>query len=231
MAFDDPPLHALEPSGPLAPPNNRTSAEAPAGSGHEGDNTMRPTNPSTAVTTDNTHVRRPILGYWPAALGLVAATFQIITGVATDAVAITVAAAASCYLAAAALGRPWIAWAWIPVASIVVITSEIVGLSWWVGLAVFAIVLVVVGVMRRAHLRPLTAQGLAMLGFGGLAVIAVLLSPRLGLALAGVALVSHAGWDYIYWRRNTVVPRSLAEFCFVLDIPFGIAAIVLAVTG
>lgn len=69
-----------------------------------------------------------------------------------------------------------------------------------------------------------------MLGFGGLAVVALLVSPRLGLALAGVALASNAVWDYLYWRRNEVVPRSLAEFCILLDIPFGVAAIVLAFT-
>ncbi|MFT4471447.1 hypothetical protein ACMX2H_16205 [Arthrobacter sulfonylureivorans] len=157
--------------------------------------------------------------------------FQIATGVATGAVAITVAAAASCYLAASALGRPWIGWAAIPVASIVVIVSEIAGISWWVGLAGFAAMLVVVGVLRRAQIRSLTAQGLAMLGFGGVAVVAVLVSPRLGLVLAGLALASHAAWDYVHWRRNAVVPRSLAEFCFVLDVPFGVAAIVLAIVG
>lgn len=56
-----------------------------------------------------------------------------------------------------------------------------------------------------------------MVGFGGLAVVAVVISPLLGLALAGVALAGHAAWDYVHWRRNEVVPRSLAEFCFVLE--------------
>lgn len=193
---------------------------------------MMSTNRSATAAADGTaRGRRPALAYWPAALGLAAAMFQIATGVATGAVAITVAAAASCYLAAAALGRPWIGWAAIPVASIVVIVSEIAGIPWWVGLAGFAAILVVVGVLRRAQVRSLSAQGLAMLGFGGVAVVAVLVSPRLGLALAGLALASHAAWDYVHWRRNTVVPRSLAEFCFVLDIPFGVAAIVLAIVG
>lgn len=180
---------------------------------------------------DIAHARRPVLGYWPAALGLAAATFQIVTGVATDAVAITVAVAASCYLAAAALGRPWIAWAGGQAGSLAVTLSEIAGIAWWLGLAAFAVVLVVAGVLRRAQARPLTAQVLAMVGFGGLAVVAVMVAPRLGLALAGAALASHAAWDYVHWRRNEIVPRSLAEFCCVLDIPFGAAAIVLAITG
>jgi hypothetical protein len=185
---------------------------------------------STTVTAEVGPVRRPVLGYWPYALGFAAATFQIVTGVATDAVAITVAVAASCYLAAAALGRPWIAWVGILAGSVVVTVSEIAGIAWWVGLAVFAAAVAVAGLLRGANARTLTAEVLAMIGFGGLAVVAVLFSPRLGLALAGIALASHAAWDFVHWRRNTVVPRSLAEFCFVLDIPFGAAAIVLAIT-
>ena len=176
-------------------------------------------------------LRRPVLGHWPSALGLAAATFQIVTGVATDSVAITVAVAASCYLGAASFGLPWIAWANILAGSVVVTVSELAGIPWWWGLLVFAAALVLVGLLRRTPAKPLAAQGLAMLGFGGVAVAAVLISPRLGLALAGVALVSHAAWDYVHWRRNAVVPRSLAEFCLVLDIPFGAAAIVLAVIG
>ena len=179
----------------------------------------------------NAGLRRPALGHWPSALGLAAATFQIVTGVATDSVAITLAVAASCYLAAAALGLPWIAWANVLLGSVVVTVSELAGLRWWWGLLVFVAVLVVVGLLCRTPVGPMTAQGLAMLGFGVVAVAAVLISPRLGLALAGVSLVSHAAWDYVHWRRNAVVPRSLAEFCMVLDIPFGAAAIVLAVIG
>lgn len=163
-------------------------------------------------------------------LGLAAATLQIVTGVNAKAVAITVAVAASCYLAAAALGLPWIAWANILAGSVVVTLSEIAGIPWWVSLGVFAAILVVVGLVHQAPGGILTAQSLAMLGFGGVAVASVLVARRLGLALAGVALASHAVWDYRHWRRNDVVPRSLAEFCFVLDIPFGVAAIVLAIT-
>lgn len=171
------------------------------------------------------------MGHWPAALGLAAAAFQIVTGVAADAVAITLAVAASCYLAAAALGLPWVAWAGVLAGSVVVTVSEVAGIPWWLGLAAFAAALVLVGLLRRTPARPLTAQGMAMLGFGGVAVAAVLISPRLGLALAGVALASHAAWDYVHWRRNVVVPRSLAEFCMVLDVLFGAAAIALATSG
>ncbi|MFE6646632.1 hypothetical protein ACFVJS_08735 [Nocardioides sp. NPDC057772] len=188
-------------------------------------------NSTTTAHAAPASLKRPLWGHWPAALGLAAATFQIVTGAATDAVALTVTVAASCYLAAAAFGLRWIAWANILVGSIVAILSELAGAPWWLGLAVFAVVLVVVGLLRRAPVRWLSAEGFAMVGFGGLAVVAVLISPRTGLALAGVALASHAAWDYLHWRRDAVVPRSMAEFCIVLDVLFGAAAITLAIIG
>ena len=91
--------------------------------------------------------------------------------------------------------------------------------------------MVVIGLLRRAPMPAITAQALAMVGFGGLAVLALFISPNLGLALAGIALTSHAAWDYVHWRRNAVVPRSMSEFCILLDVPFGVAAIVLAFAG
>jgi hypothetical protein len=122
------------------------------------------------------------------------------------------------------------AWATILLGSVVVTLSEIADIAWWAGLGVFAVILVVVGLVRRSPRAALTAQSVAMLVFGGVAVAGALASPRLGLAVAGVALASHAAWDYRHWRRTEVVPRSLAEFCLFLDIPFGVAAIVLALT-
>lgn len=47
--------------------------------------------------------------------------------------------------------------------------------------------------------------------------------------LAGVVLAGHAVWDLIHYRRDQVVPRSLAEFCMLLDLPLGVGAIVIAV--
>lgn len=176
-------------------------------------------------------VRRPARDHWPSLVGLTVAASQIATGVDAEGVAITVAAAASCYLAAAALGRRWMAWAGIIVSSAAVTTSELAGIPWWVGLAGYAVVLVGIGLARPAPCRILSDQILAMLGFGGLAVVALVIEPRLGLALAGLALAGHALWDYRHWRRDDVVPRSLAELCILLDVPLGGAAVVLAITG
>ena len=134
-----------------------------------------------------------------------------------------------CYLGAAALARPWIAWAGIIGGSLVVFASELVGLVWWTGIGVAALALLVAGLLGRASRPALTAQTVALLGYGGLAVAALYFAPRLGLALAGVALASHAVWDLIHYRRNQVVPRSLAEFCMLLDVPLGVGALTLAI--
>ncbi|MFC8907015.1 hypothetical protein [Micromonospora sp. NPDC057140] len=61
-----------------------------------------------------------------------------------------------------------------------------------------------------------------------LAVTAVLVAPRVGLVLAGLALAAHGIWDVVHYRRNEVVPRSLAEFCVLLDVPLGVGFLVLA---
>ena len=52
-----------------------------------------------------------------------------------------------------------------------------------------------------------------------------------GAVLASLALMAHAIWDVIHYRRNAVVPRSLAEACMFFDVPLGVAIIVLALAG
>jgi len=187
--------------------------------------TSRRSHPAT-----ETEARHNLRRHWPGLLGLGVAASQIIAGTSLEGTAITVAAAASCYLAAAVLGRPWIAWAGIIVSSAVVILTETAGLPWWAGLAGYCALLAGAGLARPAGRRAVSEQGLAMLAFGGLAVIALFISPRLGLALAGLTLASHALWDLRHWRRNDVVPRSMAEFCFLLDVPTGAAALFFAVS-
>jgi hypothetical protein len=172
---------------------------------------------------------RTLLHRWPTALGLAAAVLQLVVGVDRESVAIVICVAALCYLGAAALNRPWIAWAGVVGGTLVVFASGWVGLTWWAGLGIVAVLLVVVGLLGRAPRPPLTAQTSALLGYGGVAVAALFFAPRLGLVLAGVALAAHAVWDVIHFRRNWVVPRSLAEFCVVLDVPLGVGAVILAI--
>ena len=174
---------------------------------------------------------QPVLHRWPSALGLLGAASILATGADRETLAIAVCVAALCYLGAAALGRPWVAWAGIVGASVVVVASELVALVWWAGIGIAALTLVVAGRLGRASRPALTAQTAALLVFGALAVTALFLAPRLGLVLAGVVLASHAGWDAVHYRRDQVVPRSLAEFCMLLDVPLGVGFVVLAVLG
>lgn len=176
-------------------------------------------------------LRRPVWRHWPALLGLAAATSQVVLGVDAEGVAITVAVAGSCYLAAAASGRRWMAWAGIVLGTAAAVVAETAGLPWWTGLAGYGVVLVAVGLMLRGRVVTLAEQGLAMVGFGGVAVVALAVSPRLGLGLAGLVLAAHALWDWRHWRRDDVVPRSMAEFCFLLDVPLGLTALAVAVAG
>ncbi|HWG99484.1 MAG TPA: hypothetical protein VNV66_09205, partial [Pilimelia sp.] len=73
------------------------------------------------------------LNRWPSALGLVAAVLLLVSGANRELVVIVVAVAALCYLGAAALSRPWVAWAGILGGGLVVFVSELVGAPWWAG--------------------------------------------------------------------------------------------------
>ncbi len=168
---------------------------------------------------------------WPAALGLVVAAILLATGAEVQTVALIVAVAGVCYLSAAALDRPWVAWAAIPAASLVIVASKLAGVPWWAGLGLTALALIVAGGVLRVPRAPLTAQTAALLAFAGFALAGLFIAPRVGLAVAGLALASHALWDVIHYRRRIIVPRSLSEACMFLDTPLGIGAVILAITG
>ncbi|MFD0819121.1 hypothetical protein ACFQ0D_12590, partial [Micromonospora zhanjiangensis] len=103
---------------------------------------------------------------WPAAVGLAAAVLQLASGVSRETVAVTLCAALLCYLAAAASNRPWVGWASIAGAVVVVVVGELVGLVWWAAIGLAALVLVVVGLFGPASRPALTRQAAALLGYG-----------------------------------------------------------------
>jgi len=188
------------------------------------------TSAGARVATEPDAVRT-VLSRWPALLGLGAAVLLLATGVADRAtLAIGVSAAALCYLAAAALGRPWVAWASIVGASLVVVASEVAGLPWWAGIGITALVLLGIGTVRGV-VRPTLPQAAALLGYGTLAVTALAIDPEVGLVVAGLTLAGHAVWDVVHHRRNTVVPRSMAEACLFFDVVLGLGCLALAVLG
>jgi hypothetical protein len=186
---------------------------------------------SSISTAQDAPRSQGILHRWPSALGLAIAALQLASGLDTETVATVIGVAVLCYLGAAAFDRRWVAWAGAVAVSGVVIASQAIGLAWWAVSGLVALALVVAGLLLGVPRPPLAAQTAALLGYGGVAVAALFLAPRLGLALAGVALVGHGVWDVLHYRRNQVVHRSLAEFCVLLDVPLGVGAVVLAIAG
>lgn len=120
------------------------------------------------------------------------------------------------------MGRPWVAWAGIVGGSLVVVASELVGLVWWAGVGIAAVALVIAGLLGRAARGALTAQTAALLGFGGLTVVALFLAPRAGLCWPVSAGEPRRVGPWSTSGAIMVVPRSLAEFCMLLDVPLGV---------
>ncbi|HEX6446191.1 MAG TPA: hypothetical protein VF053_13940 [Streptosporangiales bacterium] len=177
---------------------------------------------TTATTSENsTSHGRQVLRRWPSAAGLVAAAAVLVLVRDRETAAISVCVAALCYLGAAALDRRWVAWAGIAGGSLIVPIALLLGLPWWLLVGIVAAALVVLGLFAGVPRRPLTAQAVAMTVYGVLAVIALLVAPSAGLVLVGAVLACHAIWDVVHYRRNSVVHRSLAEFCMFFDVPLG----------
>ena len=137
------------------------------------------------------------------------------------AVALVVAIAATCYVAAAVFARPWMAWAWIPIAFVVVVAGKLVELEPLVATGVAAAALVVVG-SRAFHHPPrgdARDRGPAR-STARFAVAALLLAPAVGLVVVALTLVAHGIWDVWHLRRHRdLVSPSLAEACIALDVP------------
>lgn len=166
-----------------------------------------------------------VLRRWPSALTLAAVAAQFATGVERESLSIVVCVACLCYLVAASAGRPWVAWPAIVDGSLVVVAAEVAGLPRWSGVTGTALILVVLGLMARAPRPPLIAQRVAMAGYGAVALVALAVAPRLGLVVGGLGLAAHGLWDVAHYRRDAVVPRSLSEFCLVLDVALGLGAV------
>jgi hypothetical protein len=96
-----------------------------------------------------------------------------------------------------------------------------------------AIAYLVFGAARGQFRRPgvLRLEIVGLVVFGGCALVAVLVDPRAGQYVAGLAWIGHAAWDVAHHRDLShhhavgVVPRGYAEFCIVLDLLIGASLI------
>lgn len=167
---------------------------------------------------------------WPAVLGLLALLINVVNGADPHVTAMIIVIASVCYLAASAIGTGWSGWAMVAVASVAVVSARLLGLDVTVTLLVLGVGFVVLGLLRGRGVdrREFGAQALAFVGFSALAITAMMADPILALYLAALAAIGHAAWDTVYSARGTVVPKSLAEACFLLDLGLGIALILLA---
>jgi hypothetical protein len=61
-------------------------------------------------------------------------------------------------------------------------------------------------------------QALGIIGFGALALAGLVVDPQLGRYLVAAGWFLHGVWDLVHLRTDTVVSRSYAEWCGVLDV-------------
>ncbi len=147
-------------------------------------------------------------------------------GIDTSLPLTTAGVAVVCYLAAAATGIRWMAWAWVGIATVIIVVAQLIDVPRLLALVITGVVLAAVGsVRRREETARQTVVALAYLAVG---TLAVLIDPRLGLALAGIALAAHAAWDVVHVRRDAVVSRSLALWCIGIDVTVGVGCLVAA---
>ncbi|GAA1893058.1 hypothetical protein [Asanoa iriomotensis] len=130
------------------------------------------------------------------------------------------------YLVPASVNRPGITWPAVLIGSVAIAPFKILGLNPAYALLVASAVFVVIGTVRRAP--GFGVQAIAAVLFALLAVVAIEgESLVLGGVLISLGLLAHAAWDVYHHRLNRVVPRSFAEWCAVLDVIVGVAALVL----
>ena len=98
------------------------------------------------MTTRSTRSEPTVLAHlahrWPTVVGLLAAVAMYLTSTDPVSIALVVAIAATCYVAAAVFALPWMAWAWIPLSFVVVVLGHLVGLDPVTATATAAAVLV-----------------------------------------------------------------------------------------
>jgi hypothetical protein len=170
-----------------------------------------------------------MLHRWPTALGIAVAGLSALdleTGLEFAALTVLMAVI---YLGAAVFERPWTAWAvlfaGLPLAFVIPTSWTDRSVTLLVVGAIFLVVGVIRGQLARPGSFPLQTAG--MLLFGSAILVALYVDPSLGGKLVGITILGHGVWDAYHYLRNTVVQRSYAEFCAVVDLVLGAAILVM----
>lgn len=177
---------------------------------------------------------------WPTALAIVTVAFAIgLMALVDDEAELfgpSVAVMAGIYMLAYVLGRPWTAWVAFPAMSAVMSVLQVLhdqDVSWadpFVGIVAVVGLLWLLAIARRRFTdgETFSLQTAGMVVFAVITLVCAAVAPRLGAAVAGFGFVAHGLWDAYHFKVNKVVHRSFAEYCAVIDIPTGIALIVVA---
>ncbi|MPZ53743.1 MAG: hypothetical protein GEU79_13600 [Acidimicrobiia bacterium] len=187
---------------------------------------------TTGGTTPNSKMRW-VLGRWPTVLGVAIALLSVMHLTRGAEVAFVLTASGLVYLGAAALGKRSYAWPMFIGAFVLITISKfaVVDVDPSLPMLVAAAGFIVIGVVRGAINRGFTAQTLAMVAIGAATLVALNVNPNLDGYLIAGGLFAHAGWDVYHHRREIVVSRSLAEFCFVLDTLVAIEILIVIWSG
>ncbi|SDY96441.1 hypothetical protein SAMN05444365_104340 [Micromonospora pattaloongensis] len=140
------------------------------------------------------------------------------------------AIAAAGYLFMAVADRPRATWPVLFALVATVVVLRLLDIDPWPALTVVAAAFIALGLIGGQLRRPglYALQSPAALGFIALGLAALSVSAGIGHYLVAAGLLGHAAWDAIHWRANTIVARSFAEWCGVLDVTLGLGILILA---
>lgn len=201
----------------------------PALGSHANDTHASTTHAGPSQPTRLASFGRHLLARWPSVLGLLALLTDL-PDPDPHLVAMIIILAATCYLAAAAVGSQRSVWVMVLVVSAVVVLARLAGLDPTVVTLVTAAGFAVFGFVRHAGQarREVGIQTLGFVGFSVLALTAMMATPALALYLAAAAALGHTVWDVVHYVRDKAVARSMTEACFVLDTGLGLALLATA---
>jgi hypothetical protein len=170
-----------------------------------------------------------LLRRWPTVLGVGVAALTLSDFDDGREFAIVLLIASLGYLAIAVLERPQATW-WVLIGLLAgVVCLRLLNIAPGPVLAVAAVVMTIVGLVRGS-LRRLwlpALQAPATLIFGAVAFIAIAAGYQVGSTLVAVGLLAHTVWDLVHLRARAIVSPSLAEWCAVLDTLIAVGILVL----
>ncbi|WP_440098156.1 hypothetical protein [Streptosporangium sp. H16] len=177
----------------------------------------------SGVTTSRSRWKA-VLRRWPIALAVGLLAARLAAGSSTGEVtslAEILPLLALLYLLVAKIRRPEASWPLLLVLVVLYLVLRVLDVvAVPVVFAALALAVMVWGVVAGDLRRSgeFRAQALGMIGFGALALAALVVEPDLGRYLVAAGWFLHGLWDFVHLRRKAVVSRSYAEWCGVFDI-------------